>query len=57
MTIRSWAVAGLAIGALVSVVLVVSGAVRESNLAGLAIMLGTMMLITVVRRLTLSHVL
>jgi hypothetical protein len=57
MTIQSWAITGLVVGALASLLLVVSGAVSESNLTGPAIMLGTMMLITVVRRLALSRVL
>jgi hypothetical protein len=56
MPILSWISAGLFVGALVLILPAVSGMANGSNLIGLAIMFGTMLLITSVRRIALSRV-
>jgi hypothetical protein len=56
MPILSWISAGLLVGALALVLSAGSGTANVSNLIGLAIMFGTMLLITSVRRIALSRV-
>ena len=56
MPILSWISAGLSVGALALILSGVSGMANVSNLIGLAIMFGTMLLITSVRRIALSRI-
>jgi uncharacterized membrane protein YeaQ/YmgE (transglycosylase-associated protein family) len=56
MTSQSWIITGLVGGLLASILFVVSGAENEVKIVGIAVALGTMMLITIIRTFARSRV-
>jgi hypothetical protein len=56
MVIQSWIITGLVAGFLASILFVVSGAANETNVTGIVVVLGTMILITIIRKFARSQV-
>jgi hypothetical protein len=56
MTLQSWIIAGLLVGLCASLFLIATAQVSGANLPAIVIILGTIVLITLVRRFALSRI-
>ncbi|MBI5652323.1 MAG: hypothetical protein HZC40_18045 [Chloroflexi bacterium] len=56
MIVRSWIIMGLGVGVLAMILFLVAGGVTETNVIGLGVLVGTMTLITIIRKFTRSRV-